>query len=128
MAMSNLEANQRSSDHCHLSNRAFKLIAEAVAKKIGRTLERWVGPEIVTEDGTYKLDWHAPDGPDLALSDEAITLYEDGVWQFYGKDGQIEGRILRLHDRRWIQKMIDDDVIGVIAHGAVHFFKSLKKK
>ncbi len=121
--------NEKSGDHCHLTSRAWKLIRADLEKQLGRTLDNWTGPKITADSGTYKLDWYAPDDlKPVELSEEYLTLYEDGVWQFYGKDGEIEGRILRLQDRRWVQRMIDDGVNGQIAYFSVQFFKRLKER
>lgn len=123
------DINQRSSDYCHLTNRAWRLIRAELEKKLGRTLDNWSGPRITAMTGTYKLDWYAPDDlRPVELSEEYLTLYEDGLWQFYGKDGEIEGRVLRLHDRRWINRMVKEHVDGRIAFFAVQFFKELKKE
>lgn len=123
--------NQRNSDHCNLTGLAWRMICETLEKRLGRKLDRWKGPEITHEDrnGGYKLDWCAPDDlTDMALAGEYLTVYDDGIWQFYGKDGQIEGRILRFHDRRWIDRMVKAGVLGQIAWFSVQFFKRLKEK
>lgn len=117
------DVNSYSSTYCYLTGFIWKVLREKIEKKIGRELEGWDGPEITLETKEYKLDYYPPDD---SLSEEYLTLYSDGVWQFYGKDGDIEGRIDAPHSRRWISRMTKQGTLGIVAHGAVMFFKDLK--
>jgi hypothetical protein len=109
--------NNRSADYGHLTTMAFRLICQ----RLGVDPTGWSVPNIRADVGTYKIDWYAPDP-----SEDAITLYEDGVYQFYGKETK-EGKIIPLHYKSWIRKLIAAGVHGGVAKFAVEFFKDLKK-
>jgi hypothetical protein len=113
------DLNERGGDHCHLSGLAWRMI-KAEIEKIGRPLgDDWGDPQITAEPGNYKIDWYDNN------SEDAVTLYSDGVWQFYGDEGQIEGKMLPLYDLRWRMRLVKCGVDPIIAHFCVEFFKEL---
>lgn len=106
-----------SGDHSRLTSLAFV----EISKKLGMDLSDWTGPVIAAEHKHYKLDWHAPDP-----SENFITLYDDGAWEFYGENSA-QGKISPLHHNFWLNRLKKSGTPGAIAFFAVEFFKNLRK-
>jgi hypothetical protein len=113
-----MNPNEHSADYCSLTGLLFRVLQE----KIGRTLEGWEGPEIIAESGTYKLEWYEQE------AEGRLTIYDDGGWVFSDEHGDQEGKIHAPHHRYWIDRQKREGKLGIVALGAVNFFKELKKK
>lgn len=105
----------RSADYSPITRVAFELLC----KEFQLNKNDWSGPEITAEKGSYKLDWQHQNGG-------LITLYDDGVAQYYDEDEQKETQIIPLDGEQWIEILISRDVIAIIAVCAVEFFKDIK--
>ncbi len=108
--------SSHSSTYGPLTSAALELICQ----KLRLDKAGWSGPEIVAENDDYKLDWNRGE-------DEQITLYADGIAQYY-KDGGVEGEITitPLHDKGWLALLNPKKVEAVIGLFAVDFFRQLK--
>ncbi len=108
--------NSHSSTFGPLTRVAFARIC----RKFCFRTDGWTGPEITPGNEDYKLDWHRGDT-------EQITLYADGVVQYYKNDGvEGEDEITPLHDKDWVESLTRQQVDGGIALFAVDFFRQLK--
>lgn len=111
--------HEKTSDGHYIVSRAWKEITKKLPQ---RDFSSWTGPEVTAESGTFKLDWYASD------SEESLTIYDDGIWQFYGRDGDVEGKVMKLHDLRWRNRLVKDGVPATVAHFEVMYFKGLLGK
>ncbi len=93
---------------------------ERICRKFCFRPDGWAGPELTVDGTDYKLDWHKGDT-------EQITLYADGVVQYYKNDG-VEGEdtITSLHDHEWVKTLTARQMEPLIAISAVDFFRQLK--
>ena len=97
-----------------------------IEKETGQDLSSWSGPVVTPgQDGSYKVEWRSPDET-LEWNDAVLTIYNDGVWELDLPDEKsFRGRMMVLHDRRWIRKLVKAGVYVEHAKGSWVHFKSL---
>jgi hypothetical protein len=92
-----------------------------VAGKLGIDPAGWDLSRVVSDGGTYKVEWVSAE--DEAGDQHEVTLYDNGE---AAHDGGAECGVWPLHDRRWVPALGKDGFPGAYAGGAVDFFKRLK--
>ncbi len=121
-----MNREENSGDIAPIAGAAFRRI-QAETKQ---DLSRWIGPRLTTgNNGDYKVEWRPADDQEDGDADAVLTIYADGVWGLYADDGSFhEGRMMVLHDRRWVHTLKEQGINGQIAISSHMFYKEIAEK
>jgi hypothetical protein len=121
---------ESSSDVVYIGGAALRRIE----KETGQDLSRWSGPKVTTDGDTdYKVEWYPPDDDDAVnfpgYDDAVLTIYKTGDWDLYALNGKAyTGRMMCLHDIRWIRTLTNGGCIPELAKSSWMYFKLLATK
>jgi hypothetical protein len=117
--------NSRYVEFAPLGRIAFEVIAQMFRRQAHIEPKWWSGPRVSGKHKTYRVEWYSPEYDDTG---DYITLDEDGYVFFYTGDEIKEIKIPPLHNRGWIDKIVESGAVEEIAVASVNFFKELKNK